>query len=126
MLLRQHADRARLDKLRKLVVKGELLPGTLVLIKDPTYLLNPSLRPSSQPPYIGPYSIVKRALHGPYLLRDDTGSMYARQVPLDQIKVVHTPQPDDSQYQEDGYDVDYIISHRDGEDGIEYHIKWKV
>ena len=125
VLAKQSDARVALDKLRKVVVKGELLPGTLVLIKDPTYLLNPSLRPSSQPPYIGPYVIVKRTLHGPYILRDDTGAMYGRHVPYDQMKVVHTAQSDDSKNQDDAFDVEYISDHRDGKEGMEYLIKWR-
>jgi transposase InsO family protein len=125
VLSKQHAVRLKLDKLRKSLVRDELLPGTLVLIKDPQYLLNPSLRPSSQPPYIGPYTVVKRTLHGPYLLRDDTGSMYTRQVPVDQLKIIHTPQADDAVDQQDGYEVDYIIEHEETDSGMMYKIKWK-
>jgi hypothetical protein len=125
VMSKQNAMRVKLDKLRKNVIRGELLPGTLVLAKDPQWLLNPSVRPATQPLYVGPYTIVKRTLHGPYLLRDDTGAMCARQIPIDQLKVIHTPQADDSADQSDGYEVDYIIEHEETDDGMQYHIKWK-
>ena len=121
VLAGQSAARVRLDKIRKSVVRGELLTGTLVLIKDPQHLLNPSLRP--------PYRVVKRTLHGPYLLRDDTGAMYTRQVPLDQLKVIHSAQPvhseADAEEDEQSYEVDYIIKHEEIDDGMQYLIKWK-
>lgn len=125
---KQESMRAKLDALRKKVTSDELLPGTVVMIKDPIYLLNPSLRPTREPTWIGPYTIVRRTLYGPYILRDDTGQVYARQVNIDQMKVLYSPSAIPSQRaveDENTYEVDYIISHRERNGQYEYLIKWK-
>jgi hypothetical protein len=51
--------------------------------------------------------------------------MYTRQVPVDQLKIIHTPQADDAVDQQDGYEVDYIIEHEETDSGMMYKIKWK-
>ena len=117
--------RAKLDKMRRQIVSNELLPGTLVMIKDPLYLLNPTLKPTTEPTFIGPYTVVKRTMHGPYLLRDDTGVVYKRQVPIDQIKVLYKVPDHDIEQPDDGYEIDYIFGHEEREGGMHYHIKWK-
>jgi hypothetical protein len=122
--------RKQMDAVRKKVVKDELLPGTIVQIKDPLYLLNPSMRPSSEPMYIGPYTIVRRTLYGPYILRDDTGDIYHRQVNIDQMKVVYSPKhlpaaADDNNDDGDMYEVDYIMKHEEKNGQFRYFIKWK-
>ncbi len=106
----------------------ELVPGTVVLIKDPEYLLHPSIRPSTEPQWIGPYTVIRRTLYGPYILRDDTGDTYSRQVNFDQMKVVYSPHhiPSHRQKEEDNtYQVDYIMKHREKDGVYEYLIKWK-
>jgi hypothetical protein len=125
---KQAESRERVDKWRKQIVKEELLPGTVVLIKDPLYLLNPSTRPSTEPTYIGPYTVVRRTKYGPYILRDDTGAIYSRQVPVDQMKVVYSHstvagggESDDS----DVYEVDYIADHKEEGGEFRYLVKWK-
>ena len=98
------------------------------MIKDPVYLLNPSLRPSTQPEWIGPYSIVRRTLYGPYTLRDDTGNVYHRRVPIDQMKILYSPKfvPAHRQQEEQHtYEVEYIMDHRDNRGAYEYKVKWK-
>jgi len=126
---KQAGMRKKLDELRKNIIKNDLLPGTIVMIKDPTYLLKPSVRPSSQPMWIGPYTVVRRTLYGPYILRDDTGDIYPRQVTADQMKVVYSAHevPKRSEEAEnDIYEVDYVIKHREAHDGsMQYLIKWK-
>jgi hypothetical protein len=127
---KQAAMRKQMDAVRKKVVKDELLPGTIVQIKDPLYLLNPSMRPSSEPMYIGPYTIVRRTLYGPYILRDDTGDIYHRQVNIDQMKVVYSPKhlpaaADDNNDDGDMYEVDYIMKHEEKNGQFRYFIKWK-
>ena len=124
ILGKQSDIRKKIDKIRKHVVKDELLPGTLVMIKDPLYLLQPHVRPTVEPPFIGPYTVVKRTLHGPYVLRDDTGEVYKRQVPIDQMKILYSArdkQPDI----EEGYDIDYIMKHEEEDGEMKYLIKWK-
>ena len=89
---KQDIMRKKLDALRKKITKDDLLSGTIVQIKDPMYLLHPSLKPTKEPTWIGPYTIVRRTLYGPYILRDDTGEIYPRQVNIDQMKVLYSPQ----------------------------------
>lgn len=125
---KQEKMRNKLDALRKKVTSEELSPGTVVMIKDPLYLLHPSTRPTSQPEWIGPYTIVRRTLYGPYLLRDDTGDMYHRQVNLDQMKVLFRADMVPSHRQHDDentYEVDYVVSHRERDGVYEYKVKWK-
>ena len=99
------------------------------MIKDPLYLLNPSLRPTAEPLFIGPYSIVRRTLYGPYILRDDTGEIYPRQVPIDQMKVLYTPSqiaPEERIGADSNvYEVDYIMDHAEEDGEYQFHVKWK-
>jgi hypothetical protein len=120
----------RLDKIRKKVIKDELVPGTVVQIKDPLYLINPSTKPFKEPTYIGPYTIIRRSLYGPYILRDDTGQVYGRQVPIDQMKIVYSPNiiaPEEKvdAIENDIFEVDYIMDHRDIDGEFKYYVKWK-
>jgi hypothetical protein len=116
----------KINKIRKHVIQDELLPGTLVMIKDPLYLLQPHVRPTVEPPFIGPYTVVKRTLHGPYVLRDDTGEVYNRQVPIDQMKILFSADHDKQQADiEEGYEIDYIMKHEEVDGEMRYLIKWK-
>jgi hypothetical protein len=120
--------RRKLDTLRKKVTKDELTPGTLVMIKDPAYLLNPQLRPAQEPEWIGPYSVVRRTLYGPYLLRSDTGDVYDRRVPFDQMKILYSPTqvPEDRKEDEDNtYEVDHVVEHKEDNGVYKYKVKWK-
>jgi hypothetical protein len=125
---KQSGMKKKLDALRKKVTADELKPGTLVMIKDPQYLLNPHVRPSSQPEWIGPYTVVRRTLYGPYTLRNDTGDVYDRSVPFDQMKVLYSPTSIPAERKEDEentYEVDYIMEHREENGEYYYKIKWK-
>ena len=126
---KQAEMRKKLDNVRKQLIKDELLPGTIVMIKDPEYIMHPSIRPSTQPMWIGPYTVVRRTLYGPYIIRDDTGVVYPRQVNIDQMKVVysanHVPVSAHSNT-DSNYEVDYVIDHRETKDGsMQYFVKWK-
>ena len=125
---KQEEMRKKMDALRKKITKDDLLPGTIVQIKDPAYLLHPSMRPAKEPIWIGPYTIVRRTLYGPYILRDDTGDIYPRQVNIDQMKVLYSPKqiPADRENEADNtYEVDYIMKHRESDGAFEYLVKWK-
>ena len=125
---KQASMRKKMDEMRKKLTKDDLLPGTMVQIKDPLYLLHPSMRPTKEPMWIGPYTIVRRTLYGPYILRDDTGATYPRQVNIDQMKVLYSPKqiPADRQRDADNtYEVEHIIKHRDNGGTFEYLVKWK-
>ena len=126
---KQEVVRKKVDAMRKKIIKDELGAGAIVMIKDPVYLLNPSTRPSTEASYIGPYTVVRRTLYGPYILRDDTGEIYARQVPIDQMKVLYTPSQIAPEEQKNGdsdiYEVDYIMDHDEDDGEFKYKVKWK-
>jgi hypothetical protein len=124
---KQAATRRKLDAIRKKVTADELAPGTLVMIKDPAYLLHPSLRPSTEPEWIGPYTIVRRTRLGPYVLRDDTGAVYHRHVNYDHMKVLFgtdkmLQRTDD---EDNTYVVDYVAAHREEDREYKYKVVWK-
>ena len=100
------------------------------MIKDPLYLINPSMKPYSEPLYIGPYTVVRRTKYGPYILRDDTVQVLNRRVPIDQMKVLFTPSQLPTAEQEkleadDVWQVDRILDHKDEGGGMSYHVLWK-
>ena len=129
----QAAYRDRLDDKRKRIVTEELVPGTRVRIKDPKYLSAP--RPSQEPPYIGPYYVVRQNKYGAYILKDVHDHVLDRSVPIDQIKVNAAPDilptvtEDAARSQpaagDQEYDVEKILEHRHNNGQIEYLVKWK-
>jgi transposase InsO family protein len=127
----QSKSRARVDKLRRNITDESLPAGTVVMLRDPAYALDPSKRPSTAPPYVGPYVVVRRTAHGPYVLNDDRGIKVERLVPLDQMKVLYSPDdaPDGAEEESvhTSYEVEKILDHTkrndDGEDL--FQVKWK-
>ena len=125
----QEAYRARLDATRRRLVIDPLKAGTIVYVKDPKYLLNPGTRPTREPAFIGPYTVLRSTRLNSYILVDGTGKQLKRTVPLDQIKVVSDPehpgpQPPDAKKE---YVIDKILKHRESKDegGLEYLVSWK-
>jgi hypothetical protein len=115
----------KLHKYKKGLLEHDLPPGTCVMIKDPAFIKSPHTRPKSNPRYIGPYYIVRRSLHGPYVLRDETGDIYQRQVPLDQMKINKIKKWDIEYHDKDDvYQIDYIVDERIRNNEKEYLIKW--
>jgi len=82
----QQKYRAYLDQIRAKLIAKELSVGVRVMIKDPRYLLQPGMKPSSAPKYVGPYTVVRKTKYGTYILRDMKGELLERSVPIDQIK----------------------------------------
>ena len=127
----QHKVRARVDKLRRNLVNEDLPAGTLITLKDPAYLLDPSKKPATAPTYAGTYTVVRRTAHGPYIVNDEAGERVKRVIPLDQMKIIYRPEDKPEGADEvDGGDVSYeierIISHREEEDGsTSFLVKWK-
>ena len=119
------AKRAALDKLRKHIVKKELPRGTVVMILDPLYIENPQMRPTTSPLYIGPYVVVQRTLHGPYILRDTDGAVYARHVPIDQMKILFIPDKSGKPKLDPSYVVEKILADRYSDGKQFYKVKWK-
>ena len=109
--------RRTLNKHRRLLLGNSIPQGAVVMLKDATR------RNKFEPKYVGPYSVVRRAQNGGYVLRDATGDILDRHVPPDQLKVVSkAPRPLDS---EPTYVVRKILDHR-GEPGArEYLVDWK-
>jgi len=125
----QQAYRERLDSTRRRLVIDPLKAGTVVYIKDPKYLLNPGTRPTREPAFIGPYTVLRPTRLNSYILIDGTGKRLERTVPLDQIKVISDPdqpgpQPPDAKKE---YVIDKILNHRESksEGGLEYLVSWK-
>ena len=125
----QQAYRERLDSTRRRLVIDPLKVGTVVYIKDPKYLLNPGTRPTREPAFIGPYTVLRPTRLNSYILIDGTGKRLERTVPLDQIKVISDPdqpgpQPPDAKKE---YVIEKILDHRESktEGGLEYLVRWK-
>jgi len=114
----------KLEKMRRNIFTRDLPPGTQVMILDEKYLKAP--KPKTEPKYIGKYTIVKREVNGPYVIKDIRGNLYHRKVPIDQMKVLFRPgtipaMEDDK----DVWIVDKIINHRKENRKSWYEVKWK-
>jgi hypothetical protein len=95
--------------------------GAVVMLKD-VHRKN-----KFEPKYVGPYSVVRRAQNGAYVLRDATGDILDRHVPLDQLKIVSRKPlslPND-QSADNIYLVRKIVDHRGQPGNYEYLVDWK-
>jgi hypothetical protein len=100
----------KLNRQRRVI---EPLPiGTSVMIRDP------QRSKKRRAHYVGPYTVVDRTDTGSYRLRDDTGDMLDRSVPIEQLKVI--PTVDQSNVQR----VKAILDHDSGPDGYRYLVHW--
>jgi transposase InsO family protein len=121
----QQQYRERLAKIRRNVLTRDLPPGTQVMILDEKYLKG-TPKPNTEPKYIGKYTIVKREVNGPYVVKDMTGELLARKVPIEHMKVLFRPglipaMQDD----EDVWVVEKILNHKLIDGVTHYEIKWK-
>ena len=103
----------------------DLPPGTQVMILDEKYLKG-TPKPNTEPKYIGKYVIVRREVNGPYVVKDMTGEVVSRKVPIDQMKILFRPglvpaMQDD----ENVWVVETILNHRKVGGETEYEIKWR-
>ncbi len=99
-----------------MIIPSSIPTGATVMIKDPTR------ENKFEPKYIGPYHIVRRARNGAYVLKDVTGDILDRHIPIDQIKVVsQTIRAKDV----DTYTVHRILKHRGAPGSYEYLVHWK-
>jgi hypothetical protein len=105
-----------------------LLAGTVVLRVD-------NVRASkNDPPYLGPYTIASRISTTTYQLKDPTGALFPRPVPVDQLKVLqHAERKTSARAQallppslpSDQFYVDRLLKHRLRADGgYEYLVRW--
>ena len=104
----------------------ELPAGAQVMILDPRWIKNPSARPKTEPQWIGPFVVVRRTLHGPYILRyRSTDAEYTRRVPIDQIKVLRATPQQNTTDNPDEFEITDILDHRRREHNDEYLVRWK-
>ncbi len=148
ILQSKHEMIAKLNKKRKALIPKTVAEGTDV------YLVDPVKANKWQPKYIGPYTIVRRAHNGAYVLKDSTGDILDRHVPIDQIKIlsskeaktlVNAPRTETSADQEDqkqastdsnellqqqdeepvAYAVESILKHKgDNPSNYQFLVKW--
>jgi hypothetical protein len=125
---------SHLNKTRRLLLSNSVPTGTTVMLKDPN-----ENRPKFEPKYLGPYTIARRARNGAYVLKDLTGDLLDRHVPVDQLKILTKPkssnassglQVDPSSVQvpdslNQVYEVDHIVDHRGDPGHFEYLVRWK-
>ena len=80
----------------------------------------------SSPPYLpNIYYVVSRARNGAYLLRNETGEMLEREVPLPHLKILRS-RTVPSLGQTDVYEVDKIVDRRGtSPKDATYRIRWK-
>ncbi len=107
-----------LNKQRRQLLPTALPEGSIVNLVDP-------LRANKwEPKYVGPYTIVRRAQHGAYVLRDAAGDILDRHVPADQLKLLskRTRRRDQSA---PTYEIDRVLDHRGNPGAYEYLVQWK-
>jgi transposase InsO family protein len=108
-----------LQKHRKLLLPQAIPEKSSVMIKDPVRTTK------FEPKYIGPYEIVRRARNGAYVLKDMTGDLLDRHVPVDQIKILQKAKRRKKDEEHPYFEVSRIISHRGEPGAYEYLVQWK-
>jgi hypothetical protein len=109
----------RLNKHRRLLTDS-IPVGATVMIKDPRR------ENKFEPKYIGPYTVIRRAQNGAYVLRDQTGDIFDRHVTADQIKLISKkPREVDTRDAEQIYEVDHIVDHRGEAGHYQFLVRWK-
>lgn len=112
-----HEQRRRnLDKNRKQIT-SPFPEGALVMVRD--------VRRSrkTEPPYLGPFTVVRVSRGGAYTLKRPDGSLYERDVAPNHLKLIESSYVD-----EDGgehYEVEAIVDHRGEGSSREYLVKWR-
>jgi hypothetical protein len=90
--------------------------GKQVMVKDPT-------RSSKHQPYwFGPFTVVKQNRNGPYVLQDSDLSLFPREIPRDQLKLINSQEPIAT---DDIYTVEKIVNHRGVGAQQRFLIKWQ-
>src|SRR6185369_17159066 len=109
-----------IDKLRRVTLPSPLSTGSVVMLRDP------DKKDKFEPKYIGPYIIARRTHRGNYVLRDMTGDILDRAVPMDQLKLLaNKARKKDKDSSAAVYTVDRIINHRGDPGHYEYLTVWK-
>jgi transposase InsO family protein len=111
------------NKLKRNLLLESLPPGMQVAIKNLDYSSKNDIR------YLTGYTILKRTLHGPYLLREPSGKVYPRLVPIDQIKPLRRLPLQLANDNQDRWVVSKILDHRDvkidNQQQRQYKVKWE-
>jgi hypothetical protein len=109
----------RLNKNRRQLLSGALPNGAIVM------LIDQRRQNKNEPPYVGPYSIIRRTQQGNYVLKDEsTKDILDRHVPPDQLKLV-SRKPRDADLADNQYEVQSILKHRGSPGNYQYYVKWK-
>lgn len=108
----------RLDAHRRVLTENAFPNGAIVMIRDP------HRTDKFQPKYIGPYSIVRRTRAGTFVVRDSTGAMLDRHVPVDQLKLI-SKKPRAVDLNTMSYVVEKVIGHRGTPGSYEYETKFQ-
>jgi hypothetical protein len=107
-----------LNKHRRTIIPSALPTGSVVMLNDP-------LRANKfEPKYVGPYTIVRRAHNGGYVLRDLTGDIFDRHVTADQLKLL-TKASRKKDIDEPIYEVERVKDHKGNPGSYQYLVKWK-
>ena len=106
-----------LNKHRRQLTGTSIPSGAVVMIKDV------QRQNKFEPKYVGPYSVIRRAQNGGYVLRDATGDILDRHVPADHIKIISKkPKPE---IQKNVFVIDRISNHRGSPGAYEYWVEWE-
>lgn len=115
----------QLNERRSALMMQELPPGTIVYVRDLSYIHPRSVRDKADPRYVGPFYVKSRSLHGPYSLVDSNGVPFPRRVPIDQLKVVKFAPGTFITDTSDVYEVQSIIDERTHRGKKQYLVKWR-
>jgi hypothetical protein len=107
-----------LNKHRRILLPNALPTGATVMLKDVTR------ENKFEPKYVGPFTVVRRARFGAYVLKDATGDILDRHVPIDQLKIV-SARGRVVDAANNVYTVKKIHQHRGEPGNYEYLIEWK-
>jgi len=105
---------AKFNRTHRLV---QFPPGSFVMVTD-------APAEGFEPPYEGPFKVIRQTTRGSYVLRDAMNRVLARNYAPEQMKLV-TQSIDAESHQDDHHEVEKILSHRDTKGGRLYTVKWK-
>jgi hypothetical protein len=91
--------------------------GTAVMAKIPSTVRAHKLAPI----YQGPYIVVRKTVAGNYVLKDEKGDLLHRDYVPSELKVVSI---DETEFEDEVYEVEEIRDHRGPPHDREYLIKW--
>jgi transposase InsO family protein len=119
----------KLDKTRRLLLQDPLPIGTLVMVRDHRWILNPAGRPKLASIYYpSKYKIIGNS-HGAYTLESvDDGQVLDRKCTIDMLKRITGPLTN-TRYRDvqadESYEVEEILDMKMEEGVLKYLLKWK-